>query len=751
MREADPLNTRLNVSKHSNLDTAPAEQISTSVPRQTSTTEDSDHQIGPFTVTENGENKATRFSSYAIALAVGLLAVVTMLTRSTIVGHGGLWDSPGTDLAQNLTGYFALQHSGWHWPLLFSPDIAWPHGLSVGMTDSNPALSLIGKVAATVTGHPVNLFGLWLVLCWMLQPVAAVYALRGLGGSGVALRWGRSPGAFGWEAAAAAAAMSVMFPALLYRYFHINLLAHFTILVALGCAARMLRLRDAGRWRAAAALLFVTVVLHPYLFVFAAIVLAAPVLQAFSWGRAPGLRATRFYLAATIAPVLLYALLNGTLGGSDSGFGLLSMNLLSPIWPQQSGLFGPALPILDATGGQYEGFNYLGFGGLVLLAAAIATGGLRSIRRWWPLSILLAIVTLVALSPHIYAGQRQLLAAGLWPWNQVFGVIRASGRAFWIVGYTLEIGAIAFLATRLPRLLLVPLLAVAVVLQFIDTTPLRLRAETYYATGEPAGFPLPVLPADATLLRMVPVCALRGTLLAGLPDYERLIAVKAGMQIADVRASRLPRWFNCEMGFSDGLELPLRSHEIRVFVGPAITALRQEALGPDAVCRRQADTVLCGRDLSIAGDPVAAGVALPRLAIGAAGASVAPLLSSGWHLDEKDNAWSEGPSSSLLFRRDAADNVPAQLILHMRGIANKGDAGRPVTVSVNDGPSETVVLPDLTDTTVPLHLPSTPGGVVRVTFALYRPVDPAKRSLSIPVNRAGLLLTAVELVPPSRE
>src|SRR5262249_24847466 len=60
-----------------------------------------------------------------------------------------------------------------------------------------------------------------------------------------------------------------------------------------------------------------------------------------------------------------------------------SMNLLSPLVPQWSWLFprlatsvGPTLgpwgsAVIDATGGQYEGYNYLGAGTLLLVTSAL--------------------------------------------------------------------------------------------------------------------------------------------------------------------------------------------------------------------------------------------------------------------------------------------------------------------------------------------------------------------------------------------
>jgi len=83
----------------------------------------------------------------------------------------------------------------------------------------------------------------------------------------------------------------------------------------------------------------------------------------------------------TLALVMGVVALSGQfgLGGGLPLFdfsGSAAMNLLSPFVPQKSGLLPGVGGIRDATGGQYEGFNYLGLG---LLAA----GG-RNGHSFWP-------------------------------------------------------------------------------------------------------------------------------------------------------------------------------------------------------------------------------------------------------------------------------------------------------------------------------------------------------------------------------
>ncbi|HEX2941617.1 MAG TPA: DUF6311 domain-containing protein, partial [Rhodopila sp.] len=115
---------------------------------------------------------------YGMAGVIGLCWTVYALPWTVLTGTGGMFAAPGGDLPTNLAGHLGFQAPGWHWPLLRAPALAWPDGVSIAMTDSNPVVSLLAKLLAGILGHTVNLLGAWLAACFILQPVAAVYALR---------------------------------------------------------------------------------------------------------------------------------------------------------------------------------------------------------------------------------------------------------------------------------------------------------------------------------------------------------------------------------------------------------------------------------------------------------------------------------------------------------------------------------------------------------------------------------------------
>jgi hypothetical protein len=687
---------------------------------------------GPDLPHKGGGTDTARLAAYATGLLLGLLMVVWLMPVEVLSGQGGLWRRAGVDLSQNLSGHLAYQSGPWHWPLLVSGNLFPPHGLSIAMTDSNPLLSFVARIlVAPLAGHPVNLFGAWIALCWLLQPIAAIYAVRGFTPRGL----GR---ARALAIAAAAGAMALLWPALLHRLGHTNLLAHFCLLAALGLTARALRDGTPLRFWPGFLLLAATILIHPYLFLFAGAVLAAPVLRPQPGGWRGLRRPAATFLAMLVLPVLLHRLLSGTSGGADRGYGFYSMNLLSPVWPQVSGLFGPDLPVLDATGGQYEGFNYLGAGTLLLLLLALAFcwrhGWARGWRRWAPLLVVLAGFTAIAVTPRLYAGPWLIIPLPAWPWDQVFGIVRASGRVFWPVGYALLLGAIALLGTRLPLRLLAPTLALAVALQAADAAPLLRQVRTRLAQGDAGLAPVPTLPPGTTLFRTALTCPApaEDNILA---ERLRLAAVQQGAALAEIRASRQPRWFNCETALTDALETPLAPGETRLILGPAIAMLRPAALGPATTCTRQdaggTEAVFCAANRPLAGTLLTASTPLPQL-------GDAPTLASGWKPDAQGLPWSEGPRATLLFTTAAP-----RLRLLLDGIGRRPGEARQVTLRVQDAAPVTLTLPDLQPTEVLLPIPD-PTRPVRVAIDIFRPIDPTRRNLAAPVERAGVRLRGVE-------
>jgi hypothetical protein len=315
----------------------------------------------------------------------------------------------------------------------------------------------------------VNLIGVFVFACFALPGVAMTTLLA-------------AAGARGLLAAAAGSVIAEGTPYLLFRWGHVPHAAHVWIIVALtlyllhGRRPRDARL--AAAWTLVLPLVLLT---NVYLFAMGGACWIASLAQR-SLDRtiSPGRAGVEFAAVASIVLLVMAVtgILSSDLGRAGSGgFGWWSMNLLSPIVPQMSGLVPRLARFRIGMGGQYEGFAWLG-GGVVLLGVATARAWLRWLRARGRAHVALlgvfVVFLLFALSNQVYAGSRLVLDVAL-PAGVVnlLGTFRASGRFFWPIGYAFAAGSIVLTLRSYRPAIGMPLLAVAAVLQAIDVAPLR--------------------------------------------------------------------------------------------------------------------------------------------------------------------------------------------------------------------------------------------------------------------------------------
>ncbi|WP_270935918.1 DUF6311 domain-containing protein [Falsiroseomonas oryzae] len=346
----------------------------------------------------------------------------------------------------------------WRWPPTLAANLDTQHGgLNTVFADSIPALALALKAVRGVLPEGFHGVGLFYGLAWALQPVAAVWALRGSGERRLLPALG---------VALAAASM----PAWIGRFGHAALSGHFLLLIGLGFYLRLVRAPGPGLWIGAGLLQVLALLVHPYLAAMTLALLAAvPATRLLRGqpfvGAGLGAAAAAGVVAAVMAGF-------GYLGASgDGGYGMFAMNLLSPVWPAGSGLLGvPWSPQLDATGhGGWEGYNWLGLGLLLALglgAAARPRAAAAMLRRHAGLALVLLALTALAVSHRVGLGTRIVLDLGAAPGP--LEQFRASGRFFWPVAYALLVAGMLLLARVAPVLCLL-----AGLVQFADARPLR--------------------------------------------------------------------------------------------------------------------------------------------------------------------------------------------------------------------------------------------------------------------------------------
>ncbi|MDB5416522.1 MAG: hypothetical protein JWR10_4857 [Rubritepida sp.] len=373
----------------------------------------------------------------------------------------GLDWRPVGDAAQHAIAQRHFLADAWRWPPL---EVGTLRNVNLAFLDGIPALALPLRVVAPWLPKGFHGVGIFYALAWVLQPVAAVWALRGAGVRRLL------PGL-------AVALMASAMPAFIMRYGHAALCGHFVILVSLGLYFRML---ENARWWWIGIPLWqaVALLVHPYLALMSLALLAAAPLTLM-------LRGNRFLLSGIGAACALLAMVGvmaafGYFGASgDGGYGQYALNLLSPFWPFRSLFLGGLVTTeVDATGhGGWEGYNWLGLGLWAALLAAFCLARaqiLPGLRAHAGLVLALLGLTAIAVSFRIGLGGSVLLDLG--PAPGFLEQFRASGRFFWPVAYALMIGAAVLLAQSRRGAII---LAACAVLQFADSAPMRASLQAW--------------------------------------------------------------------------------------------------------------------------------------------------------------------------------------------------------------------------------------------------------------------------------
>ena len=388
------------------------------------------------------------------------------------------WILNGKDWAPTALGLAAYLRQG-NWPGSWTPLMMAPDGVHLLMMDSTPLAGLLLKpFAGWLIPASVQIVG-WIFLLNLAMHVAFAWALMRERAPSVA-------------AALAGTALLSLLPTLYNRYPHANLTAHWLILWGLWLFVDRDRAR---RWWQWLVLIALAGLIHSYLLLmvlafWGSAVLREGVLGGDRRGAAASIAAM---LGIGMALAAYHGLNNSPVStGTYGSFPMALDALWNPVVSTNS-VFLPASMYSPNQG--FEGFQYLG-AGLLLLVALAALGAVgRAPRRdglvW--LAPALAVLTLLACSDVLVWQDRRLLFARP-PQDMIdaLDLVRASGRLFWPVAYTLVYAAlVACFRWRRAGLAL----TAALVLQVADMAPMMAavrgataraaEGETFRRTGDP--------------------------------------------------------------------------------------------------------------------------------------------------------------------------------------------------------------------------------------------------------------------------
>jgi hypothetical protein len=366
-----------------------------------------------------------RWPRYAAA-AFGFVWFVQLCGGSTLNPLNTAWMFTG-DWRQHWLGFLFFQHEPWTFPLGGLPSLLYPIGTNIGFTDSNPLLAIVVKPFAGVLPAEYQLVGWWLASCFVLQG----YAGAALAGALTKDAGQQMLGGF----------LFVLSPALFARLGHDTLCAQWVLVALLYFGLREFADSSEGRrtpWMIMALVMFAAAV-HPYLAAMTFVLAMAVLIRLWRARVLTIPRTAAWMIACTLGLLAVWGAIGyfGRTPDGSSGFGKYPADLLALFDPREYSRLVPQLP---SFAGQWEGFGFIGAGGLIALAIALAAFVRR--RPTWRAGTGIVVAACVLLGVYSLSGSInfagdevlnvQWLYAPLLPLIKPF---RSSGRFIWAMHY----------------------------------------------------------------------------------------------------------------------------------------------------------------------------------------------------------------------------------------------------------------------------------------------------------------------------
>jgi Family of unknown function (DUF6311)/Carbohydrate binding domain len=565
----------------------------------------------------------------ALAFVAGLLYALIVMGPGPLNPRNVDWVT--VDPAYHYIGWELLrQDPQLHWPLTYTDRLGYPKGESVALLDLNPLAAVMLRPLSPLLPEPFQYFGIEVVLACALQFFFAFRIFRLTLGTDVLGN-------------ALCSVFFLLAPPLNYRFMgHYSLSNHWLLLAVLlvflqvqtgigyptqpkeGWVGHPADRSAIRRFViAGAALTAISVGINPYIAFQVLAVLTAGVVSLLwqrkvTLARAAGVMVL-FCAAGFVVAYSLGLVIEGGRGYQSGGYRVFSMNLLSLGDPR--GWSSILLPrISSATSGQYEGYNYLGVGVLLLALIVVVVGvlqrrKLRVLDRRWliPLLLCCGALTLLALSTKVTLASRTIVdldpSEKLSPY---LASLRASGRLFWTPYYLILVAVLAVPFLFFKRLWANLIIGCALLLQIADTQSLRHWVHTTISEQHPSPLRSPIwstLGAMHQNLIVLPAWQCNGSAAPLGPESYRIfgfLAVSQKMRTNSYQSARyteVARDWHCHQAIDALSEQPL-SPESAYVVTPELAA--RIAAGPSGPgkCHDLDRVILCSTRTDFGLSPV---------------------------------------------------------------------------------------------------------------------------------------------------
>lgn len=342
-----------------------------------------------------------------------------------------------TDIIQHYSGWIAFRNSEWAFPIGLAGDMACEDGTYISYTDSIPWVAIVFKLIRGILPDTFQYFGIYTLLCYILQGVAAFniifYKCRNM------------------LYAATGTILFITAPILLERALrHTALGSQWLILFAI---LIYLMHRDKPKnihYAEYLLLLILAIGIHPYFLPPIGIFLLLCVINDVVQKKFLSIVLMMADLVGTYCCGRIIGVLGTGIRPSRKDYGVYSMNLNALINPTSIGgyTWSAFVKTLPQRAGNGDGFNYLGLGIMAGIFLVAVMGILLKencdfkawIKRNGIAIFFLFCCTLFAVTNVVSFNDRVLLEVPLPEWlRYICGIFRASARIFYPVYYCIFI------------------------------------------------------------------------------------------------------------------------------------------------------------------------------------------------------------------------------------------------------------------------------------------------------------------------
>ena len=351
------------------------------------------------------------------------------------------WLLTGGDPSQHYLGWEFFRRSSWYFPFGLTDQLAYPLKTSVIYTDSIPIFAVFFKLFRSILPRQFQYFGIWGLLCFVLQGYYAAKILGERSSSKTVILAG--------------SVFFIVSPIMVFRmYYHTALAAHWLILLAIYFYFKHEKeyrdiFKPVMQWGILGILIGS---IHLYFVPMCGAILLGYILCSIWKERKVRIRFFYPGISFSVGLFLTIYLLGGFSSGADTGtnnLGLFSFNLNAFLNPMSYSALLKNTSLWNwpfYTQGQYEGFSYLGMGIILLCACGIVLMVKNIFRRRKPsvyqvMTVLMSIGLIVlAASPTITWNDKLLLQLPYFSTiYKYWGIFGSCGRMAWPVVYFLMI------------------------------------------------------------------------------------------------------------------------------------------------------------------------------------------------------------------------------------------------------------------------------------------------------------------------